>query len=225
MATQVKSDSMLQRNILDELKWDPAVSETDVGVEVNDGVVTLSGTVESYVKKLAAERAVLRVEGVRALAEDVEIMVRSGGLASDTEIAGKVAELLENHGSLPQNRIKVRVEDGRVTLTGAVDWQYQSSVAETATRQVRGVTKVKNDITVSQPSVSAAEIRSGIERAFERHAQIDSRGISIAVDGNHLTLSGSVKSWSEREEAESAAWRARGVSHVTNLISVPAGRS
>ena len=220
MATQVTSDSMLQRKILDELKWDPAVSETDVGVEVNDGVVTLNGTVESYVKKLAAERAVLRVEGVRALAEEVEIRVQSGGLASDTEVAGNIADRLESHGSVPQNRIKVRVEDGRVTLTGAVDWQYQSSVAENLARQVRGVTKVKNDITITQPSVSANEIRSGIERAFERHAQLDAKGISIAVDGNHLTLSGSVRSWSERDDAQSAAWRAKGVSRVTNLISV-----
>ena len=220
MATQVKSDSMLQRNILDELRWDPAVSETDVGVEVNDGVVTLSGTVESYAKKLAAERAVLRVDGIRALAEAVEIRFGSGGLASDTEIAGKVAERLQPDGSVPQNRIKVKVEDGRVTLTGAVDWRYQSLVAESGARQVHGVTKVKNEITISQPSVSAAEIRSGIERAFERNAQIDAKGLSIDVDGNHLTLSGSVKSWSEREEAESAAWRARGLSRVTNLISV-----
>jgi osmotically-inducible protein OsmY len=220
MTTQVKSDTAIQRDVLAELKWDPAVSETDVGVEVNDGIVTLSGTVDSYAKKLAAERAVLRVQGVRAFAEDIEINVYSGGLARDTEIAAKLAEVLETDGFIPQNRIKVTVENGRVTLTGSVDWQYQRARAETAVRLVHGVTKIRNDITISQPSVSATEIRSGIEQAFARHARIDAGKISVAVDGSHLTLSGSVSSWAEREAAETAAWRARGAMRVTNLIKV-----
>jgi osmotically-inducible protein OsmY len=220
MTTQIKSDTAIQRDILAELKWDPAVSETDVGVEVNDGIVTLSGTVDRYAKKLAAERAVLRVQGVRALAEDIEINVYSGGLASDTEIATKVVEAIESDASIPQNQIKVRVENGRVTLTGPVDWQYQRARAEAVVRHLPGVTKIRNDITISQPSISAAEIRSGIEQAFARHARVDAGKITVAVEGTHLTLSGSVRSWAEREAAETAAWRARGVMSVTNFIKV-----
>jgi osmotically-inducible protein OsmY len=220
MTTQIKSDTAIQRDILAELKWDPAVSETDVGVEVDDGIVTLSGTVDRYAKKLAAERAVLRVQGVRALAEDIEINVYSGGLARDTEIAARVVDALESDPSIPQTRVKVRVENGRVTLTGSLDWQYQRARAEAVVRHLPGVTKIHNDITIRQPSVSAAEIRSGIEQAFARDAHIDAGKISVAVEGTHLTLSGSVRSWAEREAAVSAAWRARGVMSVTDLIKV-----
>jgi osmotically-inducible protein OsmY len=196
------------------------VDETDVGVEVNDGIVTLNGTVDSYAKKLAAERAVRRVQGVRALAEDIEINVYSGGLASDTEIATRVVDALDANLSIPKNRVKVRVENGRVTLTGSLEWQYQRARAEAVIRHLPGVTKIRNDITISQPSVSAAEIRSGIEQAFARDAGIDAARVAVAVDGTHLTLSGAVRSWAEREAAEGAAWRARGVTTVTNLIKV-----
>jgi osmotically-inducible protein OsmY len=220
MTTQVKTDEMIKRDILAELKWDPAVSETDVGVEVDDGIVTLNGTVDRYAKKLAAERAVLRVQGVRALAEDIEINVYSGGLGSDTEIAARVVGAIESDPSIPENLIKVRVENGRVTLTGSLDWQFQRARAEAVVRHLPGVTKIHNDTTIKQPSVSAAEIRSGIEQAFARDARIDAGKVSIAVDGTHLTLSGSVRSWAEREAAETAAWRARGVMSVTNSIKV-----
>ena len=220
MTTQVKTDATIKRDVLAEMKWDPAVSETDVGVEVDDGIVTLSGTVDRYAKKLAAERAVLRVQGVRALAEDIEINVYNGGLASDTEIAARVVDALESDPSIPENRVKVRLENGRVTLTGSLDWQYQRARAEAGVRHLPGVTKIHNDITISQPSVSATEIRSGIEQAFARYARVDAGKISVAVEGTHLTLSGSVSSWAEREAAVTAAWRARGVMSVTNLIKV-----
>jgi osmotically-inducible protein OsmY len=218
----VKSDSQIQRDILAELKWDPAVDETDVGIEVNDGIVTLTGTVDSYAKKLAAERAVLRVQGVRALAEEVEINVYSGGLASDTEIATTAAGALEDDASIPKNRVRVRVEDGKITLTGSLDWQYQRFRAETLLRHLPGVRKIRNDITITQPAISAAEIRTGIEAAFARDARIDAAGIGVAVDGTHLTLTGAVRSWAERQAAETVAWRAKGVATVTNLIRVNA---
>jgi osmotically-inducible protein OsmY len=157
---------------------------------------------------------------VRGLAEDIEINVYSGGLAKDTEIATNVAEALERERAVPQNRIDLKVENGKVTLTGSVDWQFQRDHAATTVRHVSGVTKVKNDITLRQPSVSATEIRSGIEQAFARHARLDAGRISIAVDGGHLTLSGFVSSWAECEGAETAAWRARGVTSVTNSIRV-----
>ncbi|MPZ50563.1 MAG: BON domain-containing protein [Dehalococcoidia bacterium] len=220
MTTQVKTDAMIKQDILAELKWDPAVSEADVGVEVDDGIVTLSGTVDRYARKRAAERAVLRVQGVRGLAENIEINVYSGGLGSDTEIATRVVDAIESDPSVPENRVNVRVENGRVTLTGSLDWQYQRARAEAVVRHLPGVTKIHNDITIRQPSISATEIRSGIEQAFARDARIDAGKVSIAVEGTHLTLSGTVRSWAEREAAETAAWRAKGVMSVTNSIKV-----
>jgi osmotically-inducible protein OsmY len=220
MTTQTKADSAIQRDILAELKWDPSVDETDVGVEVNDGIVTLSGTVDSYAKKLAAERAVLRVEGVRGLAEEIEINVYSGGLAKDTELATRAVEALEGDSVIPQNRVKVRVEDGKITLTGSVNWQYQRWRAESLLRHLPGLRKIRNDITITQAAVSAAEVRSGIEAAFARDARVDAASVVVAVAGTHLTLTGSVRSWAERQAAETVAWRAKGVSDVTNLIKV-----
>jgi osmotically-inducible protein OsmY len=205
---------------LAELKWDPAVDETDVGVEVNDGIVTLSGTVDSYMKKLAAERAALRVQGVRALAEEIEINVYNAGQAKDTEIAMRAVEALDSDGSIPRNRVKVRVEDGKVTLTGSVDWQHQRWRAESRLRHLAGLRKIRNDITVTQPTVSAAEVRSGIEAAFARDARIDAASVAVAVAGTHLTLTGSVRSWAERQAAETVAWRAKGVTSVTNMIKI-----
>ncbi len=221
MARRVRTDEEIQRDVLAELDWDPEVEVTDVGVEVDDGVVTLTGTVDSFLKKWAAERAALRVEGVRAVVNHLEVVPRGVGVRTDTDIARAVATALEENPSVPADRIKVRVEEGRVTLEGEVDWHYQRREAEDAARRVAGVKSVINLITVRQPSVSPDTIKERIEQAFVRNAELDAENIQVRVEnGGHVILTGTVRSWAERKEAEEAAWRSPGVTKVTNMIRV-----
>jgi len=218
MATRVYTDTEIHRDVLAELDWDPEVDAKDIGVEVDNGVVTLTGTVDSYTKKWAAERAALRVAGVRAVAND--IVVKSPTTRTDTDIAKAVADALDANSLVPKNRIKVTVKHGWVTLEGDVDWRFEREEAESTTRKVAGVTGVTNLIVVKQPSVSPSEIKESIERALVRSAEVDADRIQVHVEGGHVTLTGTVRSWAERQEAEAAAWRARGVTSVTNEIRV-----
>ena len=218
MATRVYSDTEIHRDVLAELDWDPEVDAKDIGVEVDNGVVTLTGTVDSYTKKWAAERAALRVAGVRAVAND--IVVKSPTTRTDTDIAKAVADALEANSLVPKSRIKVTVKHGWVTLEGDVDWRFEREEAESTARKVAGVTGVTNLIVVKQPSVSPSEIKEAIERALVRSAEVDADRIQVHVEGGHVTLTGTVRSWAERQEAEAAAWRARGVTSVTNEIRV-----
>jgi osmotically-inducible protein OsmY len=218
MATRVYSDTEIHRDVLAELDWDPEVDAKDIGVEVDNGVVTLTGTVDSYTKKWAAERAALRVAGVRAVANN--IVVKSPTTRTDTDIAKAVADALEANSLVPKSRIKVTVKHGWVTLEGDVDWRFEREEAESTARKVAGVTGVTNLIVVKQPSVSPAEIKEAIERALVRSAEVDADRIQVHVEGGHVTLTGTVRSWAERQEAEAAAWRARGVTSVTNEIRV-----
>jgi len=213
------SDRQIQERVFEELKWDPRVEETDVGVEVDKGVVTLTGTVDSELKKHAAEQAVLRVKGLGALANNVQIQPFHGGLSGDAEVADRVASALESRAFIPAGVI-AEVANRRVTLKGEVEWEYQRALAESTAREVKGVLAVVNELTLSQPAVSAEEIHNSIEQAFTRHAQIDARSIDIAVDGSTLTLTGFVSSSIEKREAEHEAWLARGVTDVVNLITV-----
>ncbi len=218
MATRVYSDTEIHRDVLAELDWDPEVDAKDIGVEVDNGVVTLTGTVDSYTKKWAAERAALRVAGVRAVAND--IVVKSPTTRTDTDIAKAVADALEANSLVPKSRIKVTVKHGWVTLEGDVDWRFEREEAESTARKVAGVTGVTNLVVVKQPSVSPSEIKEAIERALVRSAEVDADRIQVHVEGGHVTLTGTVRSWAERQEAEAAAWRARGVTSVTNEIRV-----
>jgi osmotically-inducible protein OsmY len=218
---RARTDVEIQRDVLDELDWDPEVAVTDVGVEVDDGVVTLTGTVESFLKKWAAERAALRVDGVRAVVNHIQVIPKGIGTRTDTDIARAVATALEENPSVPSDRIKVRVEEGRVTLEGDVDWHYQRREAEESTRRVAGVKSVINLVTVQQPSVSSDTIRERIQQAFVRSAELDAENVHVRVeDAGHVVLTGTVRSWAERKEAEEAAWRAPGVTKVTNMIRV-----
>jgi osmotically-inducible protein OsmY len=218
---RVRTDEEIHQDVLDELDWDPEVDAKDVGVTVHDGVVTLTGTVDSFLKKWAAERAALRVEGVRAVVNHIEVVPRGLGVRTDEDIARAVATALEENPSIPHERIKIRVEEGRVTLEGEVDWHYQRREAEETARRITGVKSVINLITVRQPTVAPEDIKRQIEQAFVRHAEIDAENIQVRVEeGGHVILSGTVRSWAERKEAEEAAWRAPGVTKVTNLIRV-----
>jgi len=216
MATtaQSRSDNSIRDEVLLELKWDPA---SDIAVAVKDGVVTLSGFVPSFWEKDAAEKAVKRVYGVRGIANDIQ--VKLFWRRTDPEIARDAVHELESHVSIPADSIKVTVKDGWVTLEGTVDWEYQSSLAESAMKKLKGVSGVTNQIQV-RPKASAAEVRSKIEEALRRSAELDARRITVAIEGSTVKLYGAVSSWAEREEAERAAWSAPGTTMVENHILV-----
>ena len=216
--TQTRSDNSLRDDVLLELNWDPKISSaSDIGVAVKDGVVTLSGFVPSFWEKDAAEKAVKRVYGVRGIANDIE--VKLFWQRTDPEIARDAVHELESHVSIPADRIKVTVKDGWVTLEGTVDWEYQKSLAQSAMKKLKGVSGVTNKIQVT-PKASAAEVKSKIEEALRRSAELDARRITVEIEGSTVKLYGSVSSWAERDEAERAAWSAPGTTMVENHILV-----
>jgi osmotically-inducible protein OsmY len=220
LATLTLSDEKLKRAVLEELRWDPEVDASDIRVEVGSGVVSLYGTVDSYWKKWAAERAVRRVEGVHAVANEIQVKPRE--FHTHADIARAVARALEQNPLVPHERVHIIVREGWVTLEGQVDLGIEREEAELTARKVPGVVGVTNQIEVKpvRDDVALDEVRKHIHAAFMRAAEIDAQRVVVNVEGGHVTLSGSVRAWFERIEAERGAWRAPGVVSVTNRILV-----
>ena len=213
----MKSDNDIRRDVERELSWEPSVDERRIGVAVVDGIVTLSGELSSYAEKWKAERVAERVEGVRGVVNEIEVKTESQ--YSDVDIAKVAADALKWNVMVPSDRVKVRVEKGWVTLTGEVNWDFQRRAAERAVRNLPGVKGIYNLIKV-QPRVEPKDVKQRIEETFKREAVIDASHVSVQVDGGEVTLSGKVRSWVERHEAEKAAWSAPGVTAVHNNILV-----
>ncbi len=213
----MKSDSELQRDVMDELKWDPRVDHAQIGVTAKGGVVTLSGFVPTYAEKMAAEKAARRVKGVRAIAEEIEVRFASDPKTADAEIAKRILDSFAWNVTVPDDRLTVKVERGWVTLGGKVDWHYQKVAAHKVAGKIGGVKGIGNLIEVqSRPSVT--DVRDRIMAAFKRSSVVDASHINVLVDGSTVTLGGKVQGWNERQVAERAAWSAPGVTRVDDNI-------
>jgi osmotically-inducible protein OsmY len=213
------TDNDLKQHVLSALDWEPSLDASDIGVSVDDAVVTLRGNVASYAEKVTAERVALRVYGVKAVANDLAVRLVSEFERTDTEIAQAAVAALEWNTMVPHDRVTITVNNGWIALKGTLDWQYQKDAAARVVRDLTGVKGVTNDIIV-QPRVKTIDVRDKIEAAFKRSAEIDARRVNVNAADGKVILSGNVHSWAERQAAERAAWAAPGVTQVEDRLTI-----
>lgn len=215
----MKSDIEIQKDVMDQLKWEPGLNAAEIGVAVKKGIVTLSGIVDTYSKKITAEDAAKKIAGVKAVAEDIQVGMSPGFRKTDAEIADAVVFSLRWHASIPDEKLKVKVEDGVVTLEGEVAWDYQRKEAMRVVEKLACVRRINNFITL-KPLLEPENIKNKIAAAFTRSSTIDAEKVSVEVDGTKVILRGKVRSMAEYDDAENAAWLAPGVTSVENDILV-----
>lgn len=215
----MKTDLEIQKDVIYQLKWEPFITSSSIGVAVKNGIVTLSGTVDNYAQKLCAERAVKKISGVKALAEDIQIGVSPIFSKTDTEIAESVISSLKWHSAVPDNILHIKVDNGIVTLEGEVEWEFQRNSAKNAVANLLGVRGVNNLISI-KPKVFITDIKNKIELALHRSATIDAEKVGLEVDGGKVILRGKVRSNAEKEDVEDAVWCASGVTKLESYLEV-----
>ncbi len=216
----MKTDTQIQKDVIDELRWDPRIRDAEIAVAAKDGVVTLSGVVDSFAEKYAAEHAAQRVSGVKAIAEDVTVRLVATSLRTDADIAHAAVTALKWDIQVPDEKIKVKVEDGFITLSGDVEWKFQQDAAERAVRYLTGAKGLFDHIKVLPKRVSKLEVSGKIKDALRRTAERDADRITVEAADGRVTLKGTVRSFSERSDAEHAAWSAPGVTSVDDRILI-----
>lgn len=214
------NDGNLRQDIIDELDFEPSIDAADIGVAVENGIVTLTGHVPTYAQKVTVEDVVRRVKGVKGIAQEIEVRPFGSNRTADDEIAKRAVNTINWNTSVPDGAVQVKVQKGWVTLTGTVDWQYQKTAASEAIHDLAGVTGVTNQIVI-KPRASAFDVKKRIEDALKRNAALEAQAIRVNVlDGGKISLEGKVHAWSERSAAERAAWSAPGVTAVEDRITI-----
>jgi osmotically-inducible protein OsmY len=215
----MKNNQDLQTDVQNAIKWEPLLNAAEIGVTAKDGVVSLTGNVDSYAKKIEAENAAKKVIGVKAIVENIEVKFPNSWTVSDLDIANAVLSALKSNWSVPKEKVTVKVEDGWVTLDGELPWNYQKEAAKSAVNFLTGVKGVINNIKIKSASHDAIE-KKDVEDAIGRSWSVDDSDIKITVSGTTVTLSGTANSWYQKEEAGRIAWNTPGIWHVKNELAV-----